>query len=150
MLQTKYQELSILSVARRIYWVVDTVPSSVCVFFRVCIYNHLVWKSTTIQVSSTVFDKLGHQNSIVTWLTGISLWRMSARTDEGWQIRSLVCWSVGLLAHSLSTKSFVFCPAFLQLFRKMDMGYRSHHLSSIFSDTALYRDSIRVSLEIAI
>lgn len=34
MLQTKYQELSILSVARRISWVVDTVPSSVCLFFQ--------------------------------------------------------------------------------------------------------------------
>lgn len=41
-------------------------------------------------------------------------------------------WSVGLLVHSLSTKSFVFCPAFLQLLRKMDMGYKSHHLFLIY------------------
>lgn len=63
----------------------------------------------------------------------------SVRPDEGWGDTVF-----GLLAHSLSTKSSVFCPAFLQLFRKMDMGSKSHHLSS----NALYRDSIRVSLEI--
>lgn len=55
-----------------------------------------------------------------------------------WRVRIYNLCSV---AHSLwradrsnknSIKSVVFCPAFLQLLRKMDMGYKSHHLFLIY------------------
>lgn len=57
----------------------------------------------------------------------------SARTYEGWgdTIFVLSLWRADR-SNKNSIKSVVFCPAFLQLLRKMDMGYKSHHLFLIY------------------